>query len=236
MPHVLEAEARTGERLWIDLHAHGRLLTTAQRHETDAGHLRDLLSQNRVGIIVDLAQGNGVRADAENENRRISWVALAVGRRGRKRARQEVGGRIDRRLYVLFCGVDVSLQVELKRDLRATEAAHRRHLRERRHLAELSLERRRDGRRHGVRAGSRQVRGDDDRWIIDLRQSGDGKLAKADDAGQEKAEHQQGRRDRPSDERLGDAHGRAPASGAGAPDGGAADAKGWGAIFAPGRS
>ena len=82
-----------------------------------------------------------------------------------------------------------------------------RHLRERRHLAELALERRghRRGHRLGARAG--ELRRDHDGRVVDLRQRRDRQLAVADDAREQQADHQQRRRDRPPDERLGDAHG-----------------------------
>ena len=51
-----------------------------------------------------------------------------------------------------------------------------RHLRERRHLPELPLERRRHRRRHGVGAGAGEQRGDDDGRVVDLRQRRDGEL------------------------------------------------------------
>ena len=54
--HVLEAEARAGERLRIDLHAHRGLLPAVERDEADAGDLRDLLREDRVGEVVDLLE------------------------------------------------------------------------------------------------------------------------------------------------------------------------------------
>ena len=46
----------------------------------------------------------------------------------------------------------------------------------------------------------------DDRRVVDLRQRRDRQLPVADDAGDEHADHQQRRADRPADERLGDVH------------------------------
>jgi hypothetical protein len=55
--------ARTSSRLSpspralrVDLHAHRRLLAAVQRDEADARDLRDLLREDRVGEVVDLAR------------------------------------------------------------------------------------------------------------------------------------------------------------------------------------
>ena len=121
--HVLEREAGAGQRHRIDLHAHRRLLPAVERHQADARDLRDLLRQDRVGVVVDLRQRQRVGADREREDRRVGGVALGVGRRRRQRARQQVGGGVDRRLHVLLGGVDVAVERELQRDLRACRSS-----------------------------------------------------------------------------------------------------------------
>ena len=65
------------------------------------------------------------------------------------------------------------LRSNCRRDRGEAERARRRHLRQARDLAELLLERRRDGRRHGLRIGARQLRGDLDRRVVDVRQRRD---------------------------------------------------------------
>src|SRR6185312_15922907 len=129
--------------------------------------------------------------DGEREDRRVRRVALAVRRRRGERARQERRGRVDRRLHVLLGRVDVAIERELERDLRAPEARDRRHLLERRHLPELPLERRRDRRGHRLGAGAGQIRGNYNRRILDLRQRRDRELAKREQADEQEAEREE---------------------------------------------
>ena len=133
-PHVFEGEAGTRERARIDLHAHGRLLHAVHRHETDAGHLADLLREDRVGDVVHLRERERVGRDRNREHGRVGRVRLRVGRRGRERLRQQVGRRIDGGLDILLGRVDVSIERELQRHLRLPECGDARHLRERGHL------------------------------------------------------------------------------------------------------
>ena len=74
------------------------------------------------------------------------------------------------------------------------------------HLAELALERRRDRRRHHVRARARIERHDLDRRIVDLRQRRDRQLPIGDRSRSRSADHQERGRDRPQDEGPRDVH------------------------------
>ena len=60
--HVLEREAAPGERDRIDLHAHRGPLPAVERHEADARDLRDLLREDRVGVVVDLRRAARCRS------------------------------------------------------------------------------------------------------------------------------------------------------------------------------
>ena len=51
---VLELQADRGELHRVDLHAHRRLLLAADRHLGDPGQLRELLGDDRLGVVVDL--------------------------------------------------------------------------------------------------------------------------------------------------------------------------------------
>jgi hypothetical protein len=55
-PHVFQPESAAGQRHGIDLHADGGALSAVQGDEADARHLRQLLGQDRVGVVVDDAQ------------------------------------------------------------------------------------------------------------------------------------------------------------------------------------
>ena len=181
LAHVLDGEAGAGERGGIDLHADGGLLAAVEGDEADAGDLRDLLGEDGVRGVVDLRQRERRRRHREREYRRVGGVTLTVRRWDRQRRRQEIRGRVDRGLDVLLRCVDVAVERELQRHRRRAEARYARHLRERRHLPELALERRRHRLRHRLRARARQIRGDDDRGVVDLRQRRDGELPKRDD-------------------------------------------------------
>ena len=141
------------------------------------GDLRDLLREDRVGVVVDLVERQDVRADRERQDRLVGRVALASTSAASAAC---AGRRLDAALIAACTsccgGVDVAVEVELQRDLRVREARDARHLRQRRHLAELALERRRHRRRHRVGARARQVRRDDDGRVVDLRQRRDGQL------------------------------------------------------------
>jgi hypothetical protein len=218
-PQVLEREPALRERARVGLHAHGRALPTTDRDETDARHLREALRDHGVGAVVDVAQRERGGRDRDREDGRVGRVGLAVrGWRGERR-RKERRGRVDRGLHVLLGRVDVAREIELERDLRDAVTAHRAHARERRDLAELPLERCRDRRAHRLRVRTRQLRRDDDRGVVDLRQRRDRQLAVRDEAGERDADHEQRRRDRPTDEGLREVHGppRPPRSPRGAP-------------------
>ncbi len=203
---VVQAESSAGQRRGVNLHAHRRLLTAVDGDQPHARHLRDLLRQDRIRYVVDLVERQGVRADAQGEDGRVGRVALAVGRWRRERRGQQVRRRVNRSLHVLLGRVDVAIQIELQRDLGVAEARYRGHLAERRHLAELSFERRGHRRGHGLRTGSRQRRGHHDGGIVHLGQRGHGKLAVTEQAGQQQPDGQQRCRHRTPDERLGYAH------------------------------
>src|SRR6202040_4488626 len=95
--HILEVDAASRQRLWIDLYADGRLLLTSDADEAYPGYLRDLLQQNILRIGVDNGQRQAVRGDSKHQDRRVSRVDL-VDRRRIRQARRQVGGRsVDRR-------------------------------------------------------------------------------------------------------------------------------------------
>ena len=90
----------------------------------------------------------------------------------------------------------------MQRDDRGAARARRRHLVQARHLPELPLQRRGDGRRHDVRTRARIQRHHLDRRVIELGQRGQRQHAIRDDAHEQDGEHQQRRRHRPEDERT----------------------------------
>ncbi len=128
------------------MHAHGRLLAAADRHQTDAGKLRDFLGQSGVGQILHLLQRYGLGTQRQSKNRRVGGIHFVVDRRI-----GEVGGKksaagIDGRLHLLLGDVNVLIKIKLQNDQRSAEGAGRGHLLQARHLAELPLQRSGHGR------------------------------------------------------------------------------------------
>src|SRR5262249_43509154 len=126
---VLELQAHRGELHRIDLYTHRRLLLAAHTHVSDAGQLRELLSDHGLGVIVDLGHRQYVRGHREDDDRVVSRVVLAVrGWRGQVLRQLPTGG-VDGRLDVARRGIDVAVEIELQRDLCTAEHTGRGHLR-----------------------------------------------------------------------------------------------------------
>jgi hypothetical protein len=227
--HVLERQAVGGERGRICADAHRRALAAAHRHEADARHLGDLLGEARVGEVFDARQRQRLRAERERQDRRVRRIHLAVDRWDRKVRRQKGERLVDGGLHLLLRDVEGELEAELQRDDRAAVRARRGHLREPRHLAELSLERRRHRRRHDVGTAAWIERHDLDRRIVDLGERGDRQAPVAEDAGQQDRHHEQRGRDGSLDEWTGQAHEASPCAGG-------VDRRVWSVTRAPGRS
>ena len=114
--HVLQGHPVAGQRLLIDLHAHGRLLAPADEHLTDARDLRDLLGQNAVGGVEHLGQLQRLRGEREDQDRRVGRVDLAVVGEARQVGRQLGERSVDGRLDVARGAGDVAIEIELQRD------------------------------------------------------------------------------------------------------------------------
>ena len=102
-----QAEAVGRQGRGIGLHAHRRLLSAADRHQTDARQLRDLRRQPRVGERLHVAQRQDVGGERQGQDRRVRRVHFAVHRRIRQVGRQQRAAGVDRRLDFLLGDVDV---------------------------------------------------------------------------------------------------------------------------------
>ena len=142
----------------------------------------------------------------ERDDRRVGGIDLGVDRRRRQIGRQQIAGRVDRRLHLLLGGVEGYVEAELQGDDRGAGRTGRRHLVQAGHLAELPLQRRRHRRGHHLGTGARVEGGHLDGRIVDLRQGRQRQEAVADDADQQDRQHRQGRRHRPLDEYAGGVH------------------------------
>ena len=168
--NIFERQSARGELGGIDLDPDRWSLFAADGDLSDAGHLRDLLCQIVVRVLVngDKRHCGGVRR--KNEDRRVGRIELLVGRRRRHGLRQRLARRGDRGLHVLRRQIDIAVEIELNRNRRGAEGAERGHLGDAGDLADLAFERRCDRGRHGLGAGPRQRRGDLHGREIDLRQ------------------------------------------------------------------
>ena len=153
--HVFEADAARRQRAGVDLDMHGIGLLAEDARFGDAFHRRQLLREDRVGVVVDPVDRHRVGMDRIDQHRAVRRVGLAVGRRAGQVLRQQPGGGVYRLLHVLRGGVDVALEIELQGDHRRSDAARRGHLGEAGKRGKLLFERGRDRGRHGFRAGAR---------------------------------------------------------------------------------
>jgi hypothetical protein len=83
----------------------------------DALDLRELLLDDGGGFVVQLVGAVLVRGQAEDHDRRIGGIDLAIGRIAGQVGGQIGARRVDGGLDVARRAVDVAAQVELDRDL-----------------------------------------------------------------------------------------------------------------------
>ena len=126
----------------------------------------------RIGVrdVVHVRTVVDVRTHAEHENRLVGRVDLPIPRIAGQIGWKLPASRVDGRLHVTPGGIDVTIQIELQRDLGAAELAGRSHLRYAGNASELALERRCDRRCHRLRTCSGQIGVDLNRREIHFRQ------------------------------------------------------------------
>ena len=167
---IFQAEAIGSQRGGVCLNAYGGLLSSADRNEADAGQLRDLLRESRVGEVFDLGERQSVGSQSEGENRSIGRIDLAIDRRIGKIPWKVGCSRIDGGLYLLLANIDILIQIELQNDERASKRTGRGHLTQTRNLAELTLQGSCYGGRHHLGIGAWIKSNNLNRGVIDFRQ------------------------------------------------------------------
>src|ERR1700722_2863281 len=208
--HGFEIEPLGGELGRVELDPDRWILLAADADQPDAGHLREFLRENAIGVVADLGDRKRIRGERDQEDRRVGRIGLPVDRRIEEVRRQLSCRRIDRRLDGLSVRVNGLTATELERDLHIAQGAARRHLRQARDLAELPLELRCDRRGHRLRVGAWQLRRHLDCRGIDFRQSGHRQELIADEAQQDDRHHQERGGYRPVYEKGGEIHGSMP--------------------------
>ncbi len=176
----LQTQSIGRQRGGIRLHPNGRALPSADAHQTYAFELGNSLRHARFRQLFHFRQRHRVRRNGQRQNRRVGGIRLAVNRRNREIGGKKSGGCIDGGLHFLLGDIDAEIERKLQRDQRTAKRTDRRHLRQSGHLAELLLERRRDRRRHYLRACARVERLDLHGGIIHLRQRRNRQLPESD--------------------------------------------------------
>ena len=199
---VIDVEPVGGELADIGTDPHRGPLAAADADEANAWKLGDFLRQPGVDEILHLCERHSLGRQAHRQDRRVRRIHLGVDRRRRQVGGQEVARGIDGGLHLLLGDIERNTQSELQRDDRCAGGAHRAHLVEVWHLAELHLQRGGDGGGHHIGTGTGIEGLDLNGRIIDFRQGGHGKEAERQHARQHDGDHQQRRCHRPHDERL----------------------------------
>ena len=209
---LVDADAAGGQRIGIELDAHGEFLRAEDIHLGHARQARDALGEHGLGIFVHLLQRQGGRAQRQEQDRRIRGVDLAHGRRIRQ-------------VRAAACAALPAIA-----DCTSWAAASILRSRENCNVmrvvpwllveviefdpgdgGELVLQRRGDRRGHGLRIGAGQDGRHRDGGEIHIGQLADRKLRIAEGAEDHEGDHQQAGHDRPGDEDLGDPHIYSPA-------------------------
>ncbi len=112
--HIGQGQTGPGQRLGVDLHAHGRALPAGKRNQAHARQLRDFLRHAGVHQVFQTGQGHGVAGHGQGDNGRVRRVDLVVNRRVGQIARQQVVRRVDGRLHLLFRHIQGDGKIKLQ--------------------------------------------------------------------------------------------------------------------------
>ena len=154
------------------------------------------MRQCRIGVLIYFRQRERRRTHHQINNRLIGGIDFLqrglIGHAGRQLTR----GLRNCSLYILRRRIDVPTQIELQRDLRITECAGGTDGIQTGDGGKLSLERSGNRRSHRFRTRARQLRGNLDGWVIDVREVTYRQRAVTDKAEQHDAGHDERRGDR----------------------------------------
>ena len=151
----IQTDAQLVQQGWIEFRAHRRLSAAAYEYLADPFDLRQLLRQNRVRGVVHAWQGEDVRSESYDQNRRIRRIHFPIIRITRQIGRELAASSVDGGLHVAPRGIDVATEVELQHDVGRSQLTRRGHLVDAGDSSELALQRRRDSRSHGLGTRSR---------------------------------------------------------------------------------
>ena len=204
--HFLQCQAGGGELGRIDLDTNRGMLLAEDDDLGDTVHLRDLLGDEIIGVIVDGDERQRVRSCRKDHDRKIGRVYLLVARRNGHLLGQRSAGDSDRRLHVLARRVDVPVELELNRDRGGVQRTNRSQLRDPGDLAELPFERGGNRCRHRLGAGALKRRVHRNGREVDLRQRCHRQKRHRDQSDESDRRHQERSGDRSPNERFGNIH------------------------------
>ena len=154
---ILESKSIAGQLCGIRVHAHRRQRTPSDTDLAYALYLRQLLRDDGGSFVINFIGPVLVGGEAENHDRRICGIDLAIGWIARQVGGQIGSRRIDGGLHIARRAINVAAEVELNGDRCASECAGGGHLRHTCNMTELPLQGRGDGRRHNVGTATRQA-------------------------------------------------------------------------------
>ena len=203
---ILQAQAGGGELGRVDLDPHGGFLRARDDDLADPFHLAEALADNFISEFKDGGGQEAVGGHAQDQNGRVGRIDLAIGRRPRQVERQFAGGGIDGGLDIARRAVHRPVQIKLKGDVAAAQAADGSHFIDARDLSQPPFQGRGERGGHRGRVGSGQTSEDRDHRIIHARHGGDRERAIGGHARQKQPDGEQRRADGAADEWLGNTH------------------------------
>ena len=170
------------------MHAYGVFLRSENIHAGDAFHHGNALPEQGLRVFVHGVERERRRVHGDEQNGALTRVHLLVGRRPGHVRRKLSGGLRDGGLNVLRCRIDVTLQGELNGDGRGALRIGGAHGIDAGYGGKFALQRRGDGRSHGLGIGARQSGHHLDGWVIHGGERGHRKRTEGDGAEQQHGE------------------------------------------------
>ena len=203
---LVDADLARRHRQRIDLHAGGVELRAVHKHLGDAVERRQLPREQVFRVFVEDVARHGRRLHRDEHDRLVGGIDLPERGRARQVGRQLPAGSLDCRLNVFGGAVDIAVEIELDGDAGLTLRTLRGHRGHAGNRGELALERRGDGRGHGLGVGAGQACRNLDGGEVDGRKLADRKRRIAEQSEGDDGDHHQGRHDGQADERRGNIH------------------------------
>ena len=152
--------------LRIEVHAHRVLLRSLHLNLRDSRNGRNPLCDCGFCVFVQCPRRHGIRFQREEKDGLVGWIHFTESRRRRHAGGQQTCSLRNSSLDVKSGSIEVTAEIELKRDLSRANTIRRRHRIQPGDRRELPFQRCCYRRRHRVRVRSGQIRRDHDRGKI----------------------------------------------------------------------